>query len=238
MSELRGYSRALLKISGEAFAGERGYGLDPDKTGWIARQIAEAREIGCQLGVVVGGGNIMRGVDAASVGVPPLVGDQMGMIATILNALALRSALDSSGVPARAMSAFSVGRFVEEFDREKALAHLEHGNVMIFAGGTGNPCFTTDSAAALRAVETNAQVMVKATQVPGVFDKDPKKHPDAKMFDVISAREVIARGLGVIDATSVEILSRKKIPIIVLDLHTAGNIARALTGERVGTIIE
>lgn len=238
MSESRGYSRALLKISGEAFAGQRGYGLDPDKTGWIARQIAEARERGCQLGVVVGGGNIVRGVDAASIGVPPLVGDQMGMIATILNALALRSALDSCGVPARAMSAFSVGRFVEEFEREKAVEYLAQGKVIIFAGGTGNPCFTTDSAAALRVIETDAQVMVKATQVPGVFDKDPKKHPDATMFDVISAKEVIARGLGVIDATSVEILSRKKIPIIVLDLHTTGNIARALAGERVGTIIK
>jgi len=238
MAESRGYSRALLKISGEAFAGQRGYGLDPDKTIWIARQIAEARESRAQLGVVVGGGNIIRGVDAASIDVPPLVGDQMGMIATVLNALALRSALQACGVPGRTMSAFAVGRFVEPFELEKALNYLAQGEVVIFAGGTGNPCFTTDSAAALRAVETDAQVMVKATQVAGVFDKDPRKHPDAKMFDTISAREVIKRGLAVIDATSVEILSRKKIPIIVLDLHTEGNIARALAGERVGTIIE
>jgi len=238
MAESRGYSRALLKISGEAFAGQRGYGLDPDKTIWIARQIAEARENRAQLGVVVGGGNILRGVDAASIGVPPLVGDQMGMIATVLNAMAFRSALEACGVPGRTMSAFTVGRFVEPFEREKALNYLAQGEVVIFAGGTGNPCFTTDSAAALRAVETDSQVMVKATQVPGVFDKDPKKHPDAKLFDTISAREVIERGLAVIDATSVEILSRKKIPIIVLDLHTEGNIARALAGERVGTIIE
>jgi len=238
MANPRSYSRALLKISGEAFAGQRGYGLDPEKTGWIARQIAEARNNGCQLGVVVGGGNIMRGVDAASMGVPPLVGDQMGMIATILNALALQSALEACKVPARAMSAFSVGCFLERFEREKAVEYLAHGQVVVFAGGTGNPCFTTDSAAALRAVETDAQVMVKATQVPGVFDKDPRKHPEATMFDVITATEVIARGLAVIDATSVEILSRKKIPIIVLDLHTEGNIARALAGERIGTIIE
>ncbi|MBI4962610.1 MAG: UMP kinase [Desulfomonile tiedjei] len=238
MSEPRGYSRALLKISGEAFAGDRGYGLDPDKTRWIARQLADARKMGCQLGVVVGGGNIMRGVDAASIGVPPLVGDQMGMIATVLNALALRSALEAGGVPARTMSAFPVGRFVEPFEREKALNYLAQGEVVVFAGGTGNPCFTTDSAASLRAVETDAQVMVKATQVPGVFDKDPKKHPGAVMFDVISAKEVIERGLAVIDATSVEILSRKRIPIIVLDLHVEGNIARALSGEKVGTIIE
>jgi uridylate kinase len=238
MAETTGYSRALLKISGEAFAGQRGYGLDPGKTGWIARQIVEAREKGSQLGVVVGGGNIIRGVDAASIGVPPLVGDQMGMIATVLNAMALRSALEACGSPSRTMCAFPVGRFIEPFDREQALEYLAQGKIVIFAGGTGNPCFTTDSAAALRAVETDAQVMVKATQVPGVFDKDPKKHPDAVMFDSISAKEVLERGLAVIDATSVEILSRKKIPIIVLDLHTEGNIARALAGQRVGTIIE
>jgi uridylate kinase len=234
----RDYRRALLKISGEALAGERGYGLDPNKCGWIARQVIQASENGFELGIVVGGGNIIRGVDAASVGVPPLVADQMGMIATVLNAMALRSALEAAGTSARAMSAFAVGRFVEPFERRKALEYLSAGNVVIFAGGTGNPCFTTDSAAALRAVETDAQVMVKATQVPGVFDKDPITNPDAVMFDRISAREVIERGLAVIDATSVEILSRKKIPIIVLDLHVEGNIFRALTGEQVGTVIE
>lgn len=234
----RGYRRALLKISGEAFAGERGFGLDEAATSWIAGQIADAHGDGRELGVVVGAGNILRGVDAGSVGVPPLVGDQMGMIATLLNAMALRAALQGRKVPARVMSAFQVGTFVEVFVRERALEFVSSGSVVIFAGGTGNPCFTTDSAAALRAVELEADVMLKATQVRGVFDKDPKKHADAVFYDSISPQEVLAKGLGVIDAASVDILGRKGIPTIVLDLHAEGNISKALTGERIGTVIQ
>jgi len=237
MEATRGYQMALLKISGEALAGDRGYGFDPPKVAWIAGQIALARQRGCELGVVVGGGNIIRGVNAASLNLPPLIGDHMGMIATVLNAMALRSALTAAGVPCRSMSAFPVGRFIEVFDREKCLEYLAAGSVVIFAGGTGNPCFTTDSAAALRAVEMDAEVMVKATQVPGVFDKDPRKYPDAVKFASITAQEVIARGLAVIDAASVEILGRKGIPVLVLDLHVDGNIARALAGEPVGSLI-
>lgn len=231
------YRRALLKISGEALASTRGFGIEHTKTAWIAGQIARAFRQGTQLGVVVGGGNIMRGLDAASVGVPPLVGDQMGMIATVLNALALRSALQAEGVTAHAMCAFPVGGFIELFDREKALGYVSRGSVVVFAGGTGNPCFTTDSAAALRAVEIEAEVLVKATQVKGVFDKDPKKYSDAVFFDTISPREVLERQLRVIDATSIDILGRKEIPTIILDLHVDGNIARALAGEKVGTVI-
>jgi len=231
------YGRALLKISGEALAGERGHGLDPIKIAWIADQIAQAHREGHELGVVVGGGNFLRGSDAASVGVPTLVGDQMGMIATCLNSMALRWALEAADVPARAMSAFPVGSFIEPFERERALEHVRRGTVVVFAGGTGNPCFTTDSAAALRAVEIDAEVMVKATQVRGVFDKDPRKHPDAMFFESISPQEVLDRRLTVMDAACIEILGRKSIPAIVLNLHEAGNILRALSGEKVGTII-
>jgi uridylate kinase len=237
LAPTRGYRRALLKISGEALAGERGFGLAPDRIAWIAEQIARCRRQGTTLGVVIGAGNILRGVAAAAIGVPPLVADQMGMIATVFNALALRAALEKSGVPARAMSAFPVGRFVEQFEREAALNYVDQGTVVIFAGGTGNPCFTTDSAAALRAVEIEAEVVVKGTQVPGVFDKDPKKFSDAVFFESISFQEVLERRLGVIDATSVEILSRKKIPIVVCDLHVDGNIAGVLAGEKIGTVI-
>jgi uridylate kinase len=237
MSGSSGYRRALLKISGEALAGDNGYGLDRIGTDWIAGQIARCCGNGRELALVVGGGNILRGMNSHGLGVPALVGDHMGMIATVLNALALRWALERLGVQARAMSAFPVGSFIEVFESEKARDYLKSGAVVIFAGGTGNPCFTTDSAAALRAVEMDSNVMVKATQVPGVYDKDPKQHPDARLFDEISPQEVLTRGLGVIDATSVEILSRKKIPVIVLDLHEDGNLSRALDGEKVGTLI-
>lgn len=231
------YRRALIKISGEALAGGRGYGLDKAKALWIAREISKASRDGREIGVVVGGGNILRGIDAASVGVPPLVGDQMGMIATVLNALALRAALETVGISAVAMCAFPVGSIIEVFRRETALEELGRGSVVVFAGGTGHPCFTTDSAAGLRAAEIEADVLVKGTQVRGVFDKDPRIHPDAKFFETISPAEVLAQRLQVIDAACVDILARKKIPAIVLNLHEEGNIARALAGEKVGTTI-
>jgi len=231
------YHRALVKISGEALAGEKGFGLDSARISWIADQLIQAYDREVELGIVVGGGNIMRGVNSSAVGIPPIVGDQMGMIATVLNAMALRSALEAKNVPAKIMSAFAVGVFVEVFDRLKALDYVGSGQVVIFAGGTGNPCFTTDSAAALRAVEIDADVMVKATQVRGVFDKDPKKHPDAVFFETISVQEVLQRQLAVVDAASMEILGRKKVPAIVLDISVDGNIARALAGEHVGTTI-
>jgi len=237
MAASKGYGRALLKISGEALAGERGHGLDPTKIAWIANEIAQAHHQGHELGVVVGGGNFLRGSDAASVGVPTLVGDQMGMIATCLNSMALRWAIEAAGVSAKAMSAFPVGSFIEPFERERALDYVQSGAIVIFAGGTGNPCFTTDSAAALRAVEIDAKVMIKATQVGGVFDNDPRKHPEATFFESISPQEVLDRRLTVVDAACIEILSRKSIPTIVLNLHEAGNILKALSGEKVGTII-
>ena len=238
MEDPKGYRRALLKISGEAFGGERGFGLDEKAVSWIAGQIVQAYQQERNLGVVVGGGNIVRGDDAAAIGVPSLVGDHMGMVATVLNAMALTAALNRLGAPSRAMSAFPVGRFIEVFELEKARRYVDEGAILVFAGGTGNPCFTTDSAAALRAVQIAAEVMVKATQVRGVFDKDPRTHPDAVFFDSISPQEVLTRRLKVIDAASVDILSRKNIPVMVIDLHVDGNIARALSGAKIGTLIE
>lgn len=237
MSNSGPYGRALIKISGEAFAGDRDFGYEPERISMIAREIGQARKTGTQLGIVVGGGNIFRGSAAASLGLPGIVGDHIGMVATVMNAIVLACALNKRGVACRAMSAFTVGRFIETFNMDHARDLIASGDVVIFAGGTGNPCFTTDSAAALRAVEIDAEVVIKATQVPGVFDKDPRKYLDAVLFDSISPREVLARGLGVMDAASVEILGRKKIPTIVLDLHTPGSIARALAGEKVGTVI-
>ncbi len=219
-------------------AGERGFGLDPVKTRWIAGQIDEARSAGRELGIVIGGGNFLRGKDALAAGVPRLIGDHMGMIATVLNAMALKGALQARGAPAAVMSAFPVGTFVEMFDRERAMDYLNRGYTTIFSGGTGNPCFTTDSAAALRAVEIEAEVMIKGTQVRGVFDKDPRTHPDATFFERISPRELLERGLEVIDAACADILARNSIPAIVLDLHEEGNIARSLAGERIGTIVQ
>ena len=232
-----GYRRALLKISGEALAGDRELGLDPDKTSWIAEQIARVVRDGREVGIVVGGGNILRGADAAKVGVPRLTADQMGMIATVLNGMALRSALQAVDVEAVTMSAFPVGEFVEPFNREKALQHLARGRVLVFSGGTGNPCFTTDSAAALRCVEIEADVMVKCTQVDGVYDKDPQKFDDAIRFDGISAEEVVRQRLGVMDATCADILGSKGVPAIVLNLHVDDNVRRALAGETIGTLV-
>lgn len=233
-----GYKRALLKISGEALSGDRGFGWDPQKVAWIAGEIAHARQGGRELAVVVGGGNILRGGDSAALGVSPLLADGMGMIATVLNAMALSASLERLGVPAQAMSAFPVGSFVPLFDLKTAISAVSSGVVVVFGGGTGNPCFTTDSAAALRAVELDANVMIKGTQVSGVFDRDPKEDAQAIFFPSLTTDEVLARRLRVIDATSIEILGRKHIPIIVLDLHREGNLARAVAGEKVGTLIE
>ncbi|MFH0960600.1 MAG: UMP kinase [Pseudomonadota bacterium] len=231
------FRRALLKISGEALGGDKGFGFDGSKISWIAQEIVSALSPDRKIGVVVGGGNIIRGNAAASIGAHPLVGDEMGMIATVINALALRSAIRSLGYLAKVMSSFEVGRFVEAFSRELLIKSLNDGEIVIFSGGTGNPCFTTDSAAALRAIQMEADVLIKATQVDGVYDKDPRKYSEAVRFDSITSEEVLRKRLKVIDAASVEILSRRAIPTIVLNLHVQGNIKRALSGEKVGTTI-
>jgi uridylate kinase len=234
---MKGYQRALIKISGEAFAGEKRHGFDPDKISWIAGQLVPAYRKGHKLGVVVGGGNIIRGRDSESVGVPKLIGDHLGMISTVVNGVMLRWAIESLGIPCRTLSAFPVGNFVEEFELERCLNYLQNDYIVVFSGGTGNPCFTTDSAAALRAVQMSADIMIKATQTNGVYDKDPHRFPDAVLFKSITSQEVLEKRLGVMDAASIEILAGKKIPTIVLDLHKDGNLTSALAGEQVGTII-
>jgi uridylate kinase len=231
------YRRALIKVSGEALAGAGAFGFDPAKIGWLADMICDAHGLGCELGLVVGGGNILRGVDAHKLNVPRLVGDQMGMIATLLNAMALWSALTHRGVETLCMSAFPVGHFFETFDFRRARRLLDEGTTLIFAGGTGNPCFTTDSCAALRAVEIAADVMIKGTQVDGVYDSDPRLNPAAVMFTEITATEFLERRLGVMDAACVDILSKNGVPAVVLNFHVEGNIQKALTGEPVGTTI-
>lgn len=237
MRRSQAYKTALIKISGEALAGGKEFGFDRDKIFQISSEIASAREHGVNLGVVVGGGNIFRGSWAADLGIKPLMGDHVGMTATVLNALIMRSTLEKLGIRCRVMSAFEVGGFVELFEMDRARRHLESGRVLLFAGGTGNPCFTTDSAAALRAVQIDADVMIKATQVDGVYDRDPRKFSDALFFETITPGQVISMGLQVMDAASAEILGRKKIPIIVLNLHQPGNLLKALAGEPVGTLI-
>jgi len=237
MRRPQGFSTALIKISGEALAGGKDFGFDREKILEISSEIASAREHGFNLGIVIGGGNIFRGSRAADLGIKPIIGDHVGMTATVLNALIMRSTLERLGIRSRVMSAFEVGGFVELFEMDRARRHLENGCVLIFAGGTGNPCFTTDSAAALRAVQIDAEVMIKATQVDGVYDRDPRKFPDAEFFETITPEEVISMGLQVMDAASAEILGRKKIPIIVLNLHQPGNLLKALAGEPVGTLI-
>jgi uridylate kinase len=232
-----GYRRALLKISGEAMAGKSGSGFDITAISRIADQIAGALSGDREIGAVIGGGNIIRGADSAAIGVPNLIGDHMGMMSTVLNAVALKWALHKKSVSAEVFSAFEVGSFVEKFHLENVRKALDNKTVVIFAGGTGNPCFTTDSAAALRAVEINADVMIKATQAKGVFDKDPNKFDDAKFFERITTQEVLERRLGVMDAASVEILGRLQIPVIVLNLHEDGAIERALAGANIGTLV-
>jgi uridylate kinase len=232
------YKRALLKISGEALSGDRKKGIDPEKTRWIADQITQVISAGCRVGVVIGGGNIIRGAEAEEVGVPPLVGDQMGMTATVINALALSSVLESKGARSMVMSAFEVGNFVERFNGARAIEGLESGKVLVFAGGTGNPCFTTDSAAALRAVEIDADIMIKATQVDGIYSDNPRTNPDAVFYETITPGQVLEERLRIVDAAAVEILGRKSIPMMVLNLHKEGNLLKAVTGERVGSIMK
>jgi uridylate kinase len=231
------YQRALLKISGEAFGGARGRGFDGAEISRIGAEIAQSALKGRQLAVVVGGGNILRGAELDDLNVPSMVGDQMGMTATVLNAIALKWSIIEAGASAHVMCAFQVGSFVDTFSLEEALSLLDAGTVVIFAGGTGNPCFTTDTAAALRAVEMRADVMVKCTQVDGVYDKDPKIHPDAVRIEEIGADEIVQKGLAVVDAACADLLRRKKLLGIVLNLHRPGNIDKALAGAKVGTLI-
>jgi uridylate kinase len=232
------YRRILLKLSGEALQGPLQFGIDGATLGAIAAEVKEVHDLGCEIGVVIGGGNIHRGVAASARGMDRPTADTMGMLATVFNSLALQDALEARGVQARVQSALEMPAVCEPFVRRRALRHLDAGRIVIFAGGTGNPFFTTDTAAALRALEIGAEVLLKATKVDGVYDKDPKKHADAVRYDRLTYHEVLARDLAVMDATAISLCLDNRLPIIVFNLTTAGNIRRVVSGEPVGTLVE
>ncbi len=231
------YKRVLLKLSGEALAGKQGYGITSQVIQQVASEIAEALKLKIQIGVVIGGGNIFRGVAASAEGMDRASSDYMGMLATVINALALQDALEKQGVATRVQTAIEMAEIAEPYIRRKAIRHLEKGRVVIFGAGTGNPYFTTDTAAALRAMEIGAEVLMKATKVDYIYDKDPNKFPDAKKFDQISYIEVLNRGLQVMDLTAVSLCMDNKLPILSFDLGRQGNILRAVMGEKVGTLV-
>jgi uridylate kinase len=231
------YRRILLKLSGEALLGSRQYGVDPAKCAFIAAQIRAVRERGVQVAIVVGGGNIFRGLAAAAKGMDRATGDYMGMLATVMNGLALQDAMESAGMETRVMTAIGMNEVAEPYIRRRAMRHLEKGRVVILAAGTGNPYFTTDTAAALRAVEIGAEVLLKATKVDGVYSADPAIHPDATRHDELPYTEVLAQRLAVLDSTAVSLCMDNELPILVFDINTEGNITRAALGEAVGTLI-
>jgi len=231
------YSRVLLKISGEALAGGKGLGFDFATLNRIAGEIKEVLALGAGVGLVIGGGNIVRGAQFAQNGMDRVGGDYMGMLGTVINALAVQDVLERNGMETRVMTAINMEQIAEPFIRRRAMRHFEKGRVCIFAGGTGNPYFSTDTAAALRAIQTKAQVIIKATSVDGVYSADPKKDPSATLFDQISYRDVMVKELGVMDQTAIALCRENKLPVIVLNINTPGAIARAVSGERIGTIV-
>ncbi len=231
------YQRILLKLSGEALLGDRTYGVDPSFCAFIARQVAEVHGLGVQVGIVVGGGNIFRGLAAAAKGMDRATGDYIGMLATVMNGLALQDALEHVGIPTRVMSAIAMNEVAEPYIRRRAVRHLEKGRVTIFVAGTGNPYFTTDTAAALRAVEIDAQVLLKATKVDGVYEADPLTNPTAKRYAQLQYADLLRDQLKVLDATAVSLCMENDLPIVVFDLNKPDNITRVAVGEPVGTLI-
>lgn len=231
------YQRVLLKLSGEALMGDLAYGIDPSIVDSIAQEIAEVVEKGIQLAIVVGGGNIFRGVKGASAGMDRATADYIGMIATIMNAMTLQDALERINVPTRVQTAISMQELAEPYIRRKAIRHLEKGRVVIFGGGSGNPFFTTDTTAALRAAEISAEVLFKATKVDGVYDSDPATNPNARRYNSLTYGHVLAKDLKVMDSTAIALCKDNNIPIMVFNLSVRGNINRAMIGEPIGTIV-
>ncbi|MDY0384133.1 UMP kinase [Trichlorobacter sp.] len=232
------YKRVLLKLSGESLAGDQGYGIDPVTINAIAAEIKEVMDDGIELALVIGGGNIFRGLAASSKGMDRASADYMGMLATVINSLAMQDALEKIGVSTRVQSAIAMQEVAEPYIRRKAVRHLEKGRVVIFGAGTGNPYFTTDTAASLRAMEINAQVILKGTKVDGVYSADPKKDPSAKRYDELTYIEVLQQGLQVMDATATSLCMDNHLPIIVFDLTTPGNIKKVIGGQTIGTIVQ
>jgi uridylate kinase len=231
------YRRILLKLSGEALMGNGDYGIDPDIINGLAKEIIEAQKAGAEIGVVIGGGNIFRGAGLAATGMDRVTGDHMGMLATVINALAMQDALEKHGAYARVMSAIKINQICEDYIRRRAVRHLEKGRIALFAAGTGNPFFTTDSAAALRATEINAELLLKATKVDGIYDADPKKNPDAKRFDVLTYDEVLKRNLQVMDTAAFALCRDNNVPLRIYDMGREGALMRILQGEDIGTLV-
>ncbi|HJU72460.1 MAG TPA: UMP kinase [Gemmatimonadaceae bacterium] len=231
------YHRVLLKLSGEALAGERAFGFDFDKLKQFADEVASVIRLGVGVGMVIGGGNIVRGSQLAAMGMDRVAADYMGMLGTVINALALQDVLEKQNVDTRVLTAIRMEELAEPYIRRRALRHIEKGRLLIFAAGTGNPYFSTDTAAALRAIQIKADVMIKATSVDGVYSADPKKDPNAKRYETISYRDVMLEELGVMDQTAVTLCKENRLPLIVLNIHEAGAVERAIRGERVGTFV-
>ena len=231
------FRRILLKLSGEALLGSRGFGVDPETVHRIAQEVHDVHQLGVQVAIVVGGGNFIRGVAASAQGVDRVVADHMGMLATVINALALQDALEKRGSATRVVTAIEMREVAEPFIRRRAIRHIEKGRVVVLAGGTGNPYFSTDTAAALRAMELKAEVILKATKVDGVYDADPKKVPGAKMFGQITYQDVLLRGLAVMDTTAISMCMDNSLPIIVFNLNVPGNLGRVVLGEKIGSLV-
>ncbi len=232
------FKRVVLKLSGEALQGALGYGIDSDVLTSIASRIKEVKSLGIEIAIVIGGGNIFRGIAGSTKGMDRASADYMGMLATVINALALQDALEKQGVFTRVLSAIEMQQLTEFYIRRRAIRHLEKGRVVIFAGGTGNPYFTTDTTAALRAIEIGAEVILKATKVDGVYSSDPVKNKNAKKFDTLRYMDVLKKGLKVMDATAVSLCMDNDLPIIVFNLKKVGNIKKVLTGEKIGTTVK
>ena len=237
MKKSTAYKRILLKLSGEALQGSLSYGIDPQIVDSIATQLIEVKSLGIELAVVIGGGNIFRGLEASSRGMDRSTADYMGMLATVINAMALQDALERKGAYTRVQTAINMEALAEPYIRRRAIRHLEKSRIVILAGGTGNPYFTTDTTAALRAIELGAEVILKATKVDGIYSADPKKVKDAKRFSKLRYMDVLKKGLKVMDATAISLCMDNNLPIIVFDLLKQGNIRRAVTGENIGTVV-
>lgn len=231
------YKRVLLKLSGEALMGGQGFGVDPVMASRIAEELSELHSLGVEIAATVGGGNIVRGISVSAAGMDRVSGDYMGMLATVINALALQNALEKFGIHTRVQSAIEMKEVAEPFIRRRAIRHLEKGRVVIFAAGTGNPYFSTDTAAALRAMEIGAGAILKATKVDGIYDRDPVGDPSAKLFESLTYREVIEKGLGVMDTTAVTLCMENKLPIVVFNLLRRGNIKDVVMGAKVGSVV-
>ena len=231
------YKRIMLKLSGESLMGEREYGIDSEVIGKYAEEIKGVQELGVQIGIVIGGGNIYRGIENSSDGIDKVTGDHMGMLATVINALALQSALEHHGVFTRCQTAINMERIAEPFIRRRAIRHLEKGRLVIFAAGTGNPYFTTDTAAVLRAIKIGADVIIKGTRVNGVYDSDPEKNPSAKHFPQISYQDVLRKDLRVMDMTAITLCKENHLPIAIFNMNIPSNLRRLVLGENVGTAV-